>query len=286
METLLQTVEFYATLASLHVDDYTYPWVQLEDIWRDVMLNQFHDILPGTSIKLAIDDALEIYEKRFAETHALLETTLQALLPKSQPSTNLDAHHTIALDPFRMARTEIVELNIAQERHYAAVQVGNKGVGTIADSQAFTRPTAYSREQSHVLENGSLRLTISNGRVTSLRDLSLDRELILPGPRAVDGGLMIYEDLPLEYDAWDMEIYHLDCATILEFDEVSVGEVNSLRASLEAISRFGSSTVLMTVSQHPQFEAYNSSPSMRLALRLGLLYAYKYMSTGTRNTNS
>ncbi len=47
METILRDLEYFATLASLK-GGYAYPFAELEDIWRDVMLNQFHDVIPGT----------------------------------------------------------------------------------------------------------------------------------------------------------------------------------------------------------------------------------------------
>jgi alpha-mannosidase len=79
-----------------------------------------------------------------------------------------------------------------------------------------------------------------------LIDLRLHRELIAAGLGTETGGLMLYEDLPLAYDAWDAEIYHLDCCRELEFGEVEV--INGpLKSSLRATARFGSSSVHMTV---------------------------------------
>jgi alpha-mannosidase len=96
------------------------------------------------------------------------------------------------------------------------------------------------------LENDIFCLRITDGRITSLVDKRLDRELILAGPGAPDGGLIIYEDYPLRYDAWDAEIYHLDTYTLLSFDEVTV-ENTPLRSSLVATARFGKSVAKLTV---------------------------------------
>lgn len=252
METLLQAVEYYATLASLQIDDYTYPKAQLDLIWKDIMLNQFHDVLPGTSIKMAIDDALEIYEKRKAEAETLLEKALSALLPGSSPIEIVDAESTLVLDPLRLPRTQVLcpgHDQLSEADDFALIKTDCSGVGRIEPSDSYLAPKAYVSGSSHILSNENLRLTISDGRVTSLVDLSFDRELILPGPRAVDAGLMLYEDLPIEYDAWDMEIYHLDCATTLRFDEVQVGSQTPLRASLIAMAKFGQSKVTLTVSE-------------------------------------
>jgi alpha-mannosidase len=52
----------------------------------------------------------------------------------------------------------------------------------------------------------------------------------------------------LAYDAWDAEIYHLDCSHVIDFDEVEIKDIGPLRASLLATAKFGDSTVAMTVS--------------------------------------
>ena len=82
--------------------------------------------------------------------------------------------------------------------------------------------------------------------MTSLIDLALNRELILAGPGAETGGLMLYEDYPLAYDAWDVEIYHLQSYQTILFDQIELVEA-PLRASLVATARFGKSTVKLTV---------------------------------------
>ena len=69
-----------------------------------------------------------------------------------------------------------------------------------------------------------------------------------PVPVSEDCGLVIFEDFPLQYDAWDVEIYHLDSCRSIKFDEVSVSLQDPLRASLRAVAKFGKSTAALTVS--------------------------------------
>lgn len=59
---------------------------------------------------------------------------------------------------------------------------------------------AYTNGSDHIiLRSRSLQLTISQGRITSLYDVKLDRELI---PEGSTGGLVIFEDRPNYWDAW------------------------------------------------------------------------------------
>lgn len=58
----------------------------------------------------------------------------------------------------------------------------------------------YSNGTDHfVLRNSNVQLTIDKGRITSLLDVRLDRELLVEGET---GGLIIFEDRPNYWDAW------------------------------------------------------------------------------------
>nr|XP_018263421.1 uncharacterized protein I303_03290 [Kwoniella dejecticola CBS 10117]OBR85579.1 hypothetical protein I303_03290 [Kwoniella dejecticola CBS 10117] len=264
MEKLLRDVEYYATLASLQNDKYVYPRDELEDIWRDVLLNQFHDVLPGTSIRMAVDDALDIYERRIAQTEKLLENALTALLPDSSVANgNIpdSSESTVILDPIRQPRTEVISITDgpsksgsittqkgSSDNWLGLVQTDHFGIGHLISADNTIPPSVEQQGDAFVLSNKFLKLTITQGRITSLIDRTLDRELILAGPGADTAGLMLYEDFPLAYDAWDTEIYHLDCGTALLFDKVSIVEEGPLRASIQTESTFGKSKITLKFS--------------------------------------
>lgn len=229
------------------------------------MLNQFHDVLPGTSIKMVNDDVHEINDRRIAQTTDLLEDAVAALLPRSHAMNGLvdSESDVVILDPLRARRTQVITLNrslascvptaqhISEQRSVALVHTGPDGLGTIVSPESTIAPIAEHQGDAHVLRNSHLSLTISDGRITGLRDESIQRELILSGPGAQDAGLVIYDDLPLAYDAWDAEIYHLDRPTPLRFDDVEIVANGPLRATLQATAKFGSSRFTLLVSdQH------------------------------------
>jgi alpha-mannosidase len=219
-------------------------------MWKDTMLNQFHDVLPGTSIQAANEDVREIYARRITQGTELLRDVLARLCGEGS--------HLTVLDPLRLRRLQVMEMPHSVsvpdgssartgERRLGFIKTDQYGVGQVIPiPDGIVAPRAYREGDSFVLENTQYRLRISNGRIASLIDLRLRRELIAAGPGTETGGLMLYEDLPLAYDAWDAEIYHLDCCRELEFGDVEV--INgSLRSSLRATAKFGSSTVHMMV---------------------------------------
>jgi alpha-mannosidase len=240
---------------------------QLEEIWRDVLLNQFHDVLPGTSIKLVVEDALAIYETRYKQAKILLEDVLIVLFPNSgaangvRPSiSSEDDSQLIVVDPIRAPRTQLVEINhdssdllpseIAKQKTADAVlalcQTDSVGLGQFINVP-LSAPFARQEGDLYSLGNTQYTLTWEEGRLASLYDVDLERELIVPGPGVKDAGLVIYEDYPLAYDAWDAEIYHLDCASTVVFDKFEIIENGPLRASIKAIANWGNSVIALTV---------------------------------------
>lgn len=218
-------------------------------MWHDTMLAQFHDCLPGTTISMVVNDNLDIYKTRREQARGLIETALKALAGSSPTKHITSIESTHVVDPQRLKRNESIKLDSGE---VAWLQTDSNGIGKLStagpDSGSTMRsPQAKQEGDTYTLSNSRFRLTMKAGRFTSLVDLSLDRELILPGPGAEDGGLMLYEDYPLAYDAWDVEIYHLQSYDTIKFDEVRV-EQGDLRASLVATARFGKSTATMTVS--------------------------------------
>ncbi|WVQ85168.1 hypothetical protein IAT38_007333 [Cryptococcus sp. DSM 104549] len=262
MEKLLRDVEYFAILASISNPSYTYPKPQLDEIWHDIMLNQFHDVLPGTSIKMCNDDAREIYRLRLGQTRELLDQALNALFSKGQANGHSQSE-LVTLDSLRLPRAEVIKLpaDLAGQLGekptqptedgcaLAFMNADETGLGAFpASTDALDCPSAVQSGGSFVLSNSQLQLIIANGRITSLVDLTLDRELILSGPGTDTAGLMLYEDYPLSYDAWDAEIYHLDCGREVPFDEVEVLADGPLRSTIKTTSRFGQSVVVLEIS--------------------------------------
>jgi len=221
------------------------------------MLNQFHDVIPGTSIRLANEDAWAIYDTRSKHTEKLIGEALETLVRPSGSSTSELEEPMTVIDALRLARSEVIELPAVsfpdnatntKAKTYHLIDTDESGVGTVDRSYSErTPPTATSDGEYAVLENAHFRLEIKGGRLTSLFDIPLQRELILPGPGADDAGLMLYDDYPLAYDAWDAEIYHLDQCRQLKFTSVEVTASHALRASIAATAVFGKSRVTLTV---------------------------------------
>jgi alpha-mannosidase len=173
-EQLLHDAEFLATARG------DYPRDELDRLWKLLLLQQFHDILPGSSIGLVYDDA----RRDFAE----LESSLNALIGSGDTPVNTIgvARREVTNDP---AGTPVFVGAAA----YAA--------GRIRESDDAVTVDGLTLENEHLL----VRLS-EDGSVESVVDKATGREtLATPGNR-----LELYEDLPVNFDAWDIDPFHLE----------------------------------------------------------------------------
>ncbi|WP_425568712.1 alpha-mannosidase, partial [Nonomuraea antimicrobica] len=100
-EHLLHEAELWAAAAAVHAGA-AYPYEELEAIWREVLLNQFHDILPGTSIAWVHEQAEETYRRVHAALEGIVDRALSALVTGDESVTVANAAPT--------ARREVVTL--------------------------------------------------------------------------------------------------------------------------------------------------------------------------------
>lgn len=267
-EILLRDVERVATLTSLLKSEghsYVYPKQAIDECWEKVLLNQFHDVLPGSAIGMVYDDAEKLYAEVREVCTGLLEDAFSVLLPRSSPLlSNSASEILVAFNPTSFTRHDVIKVPLSGDAarmkaqviqtstdgkhgyvlmHSVGTKVASQPVGMFSDcmpASVFTNGTDH-----FVLRNANIQLTISEGRITSLIDVNLGRELI---PKGSSGGLVMFEDRPNYWDAWDVEIHHLEASTPLSFSQVRVIAEGPLRAAVQTQVKYGKSTIDITIS--------------------------------------
>jgi alpha-mannosidase len=112
------------------------------------------------------------------------------------------------------------------------IAIGNKQVGVacgdgnllnIKTFKIAETPEVTVKETTKgvfVLQNDQLRVQVVNGTITSLYDRKAERELIPKGGKA--NQLVIFDDKPLYWQAWDVEVFHLDSRKELSSGETKI----------------------------------------------------------------
>ncbi|QCB98699.1 alpha-mannosidase [Arthrobacter sp. PAMC25564] len=179
-EHLLREAELWCATAAVRAG-YSYPAAELKRLWRLVLLQQFHDILPGSAIAWVHQDA----ERNYAAVGTALESIIA-----DAAAAGLGAGERDFL------------LNAAPHER--------QGVPALAAAEPDRRgdPVSVTESQGgYVLDNGIIRAVVdANGLLASLRDYASGREAIAPGH---SGNLLeLHRDTPNEWDAWDIDAFY------------------------------------------------------------------------------
>lgn len=233
-EFLLREIELLATLATISdsKSDYKYPKKDIDKIWESVLLCQFHDCLPGSSIEMCYDDSDEIYAEVFSIGQKLKKDALKAL-GFTDKSSGKDL---VAINTMPWPRSEIVQIPDASAKSGSLGYVLVSGDTGVINAQPLTvtaSPPVSVKEVSpgqFRLANSNLRVDVQNGVIVSLYDLKAEREIVSRGGKA--GQLVIFDDKPLYWQAWDVEVFHLDSRKELVSGKTSISEMSSHRVGI------------------------------------------------------
>ncbi|MFI6080187.1 alpha-mannosidase [Streptomyces sp. NPDC051217] len=231
-EHLLREAELWATAAALHTG-FEYPYEHLDRLWKTVLLHQFHDILPGSSIAWVHREAEAEYARVAGELAEITSTALTAL--------GTGTPHVFNTAPRRRAEVVTVPAGTAKGQRLTDgtiaiyTEVPASGSAPLAGAAPPRPVTAGGR----VLDNGLVRVELAaDGTLSSVRDLVADREVLAPG--AAGNLLRLHSDLPNNWDAWDIDKHYKQRFTdLLDAESVTVTETGPLVGALRVERRFG-----------------------------------------------
>jgi alpha-mannosidase len=194
-EHLLREAELWCATATVRTG-FDYPYEALDRLWKTVLVHQFHDILPGSSIAWVHREAEETYAAVTAELRDLVEAAQRALAGTGEKPVVFNAapHARGGVPAFGAAVRE-------------------------ADPHAPVAPQPDG--DGFVLDNGLVRIRIDGrGLVTSAYDVAADREALAPG--TVGTLLQLHQDFPNKWAGWDIaSFYRHTVRNLTEADSVT-----------------------------------------------------------------
>lgn len=241
-EILLHDVEFLYTL--LHTTkSVEYPSEQLERLWKLLLLNQFHDVLPGTSIELANVDATVYYEDIVNTGNELLRNGIRNFFVQDEIESYA------VMNTLSWERSEVVEM---PDKTLKYIRCPGLSIGHIVEPPRSSPVIIQNLDDgAFLLSNGIVECHIDKGgRLVSLKLTGLDRELIKTN--CYGNQFVIFDDVPLYWDAWDVMDYHLETRTPLldVADPLHISDYScELRGGVEFTIRVGVSSYLRQMIQ-------------------------------------
>ncbi|HVL05621.1 MAG TPA: glycoside hydrolase family 38 C-terminal domain-containing protein [Acidimicrobiales bacterium] len=227
-ELALAAAELWSTVRP---DGAPWPAGELDRAWKLLLVNQFHDVLPGSSIHWVYDQA--------AADHAEVRSVADGLAS--------DAMAAIAarVDTSGAAEPAVVFNPTPYERQERGATVPAMGYAVV--DLAGPQPAGGVETGPGWMANGLLRVEWDGaGRLSSIRDLEHGRQLLAAG--RAGNAFHLHSDRPREYDAWDVDRSYLD-----DFEELD-GPVEITIGGPGAVCfrrTFGASTLEQTMILAP-----------------------------------
>jgi alpha-mannosidase len=218
-------------------------------LWQDLLLQQFHDILPGSSIGWVHEEAVIALQRVVSEAAVCGESSLASLV---RPHSGTTVVNTVAAERAEVSALPATTATSGQPLHdgRTASWLTSPGLGlSAAGTGALPDDVAPVRVDGNVFDNGLLRIAWdpATGHLSSIYDVVRHRE-VLDGPGNV---LQLIEDNPRFWDAWDIERRDLDRPAPLDAaDVIEVVDAGPLVSTLRVLRRSGASTYVQTVSLH------------------------------------
>jgi alpha-mannosidase len=191
-----------------------YPQAQLDRIWKTLLINQFHDIIPGSSITMVYETTEKQHKDCLAECDQLIAQAGESLLaPDANSVTLVNCLSYKCARPVELPanwgrsgavdeKGAIVPVQMENGKAVAAVTVPAHGTVTLKKSG---KPATNKTMEGLVLENELVRYEF-NPDGTLKR--AFDKEA---GCAVLEGKgnlLSLYEDRPNQWDAWDIDIFY------------------------------------------------------------------------------
>jgi alpha-mannosidase len=250
-EFLLHDAEFLAAYAALLDPTYQYPAEVLQQAWQLVCLNQFHDIIPGSSIGPVYVDS----QQQYAEVRQLATAARDAALNTIADHADGDVlivnptgftRHDLACVPLPadsiLLRPDGQPMLTQSVDDGVLIDAGSLPPYSVTSLRLLPSPSGRrvgdEREGSltispSLIENDLLRVELNAaGDITRIYGKTNRREVLPPG--AVANQWQAFEDRPMFWDAWDIDIYYDDKTWLAEpAESIRVVEAGPLRATLE-----------------------------------------------------
>ena len=249
-ELALREMEMWSCLAE--AEGWQYPLEKADGLWKTLLLHQFHDILPGSSIARVYVEAREAMEKLLQEAGGIREDALRAILNQSREEEAVTVFNSLSF-----ARKALVTLPDAFARGACLadgtvlpVEHTFEGLKTLVElpscggvslrpasaDQAGRKPADGAAEEAvilrtqdgFILENGQVRAVVNDrGEVTSFVLKESGREFAAKPMNRFH----MYKDVPRFFDAWDIDSNYRQQEIAGAFDI----EVEELGQGVEAV---------------------------------------------------
>lgn len=251
LELLYRESEWMCSMAAIFQGSSSYPHAQFYDGWKIIMRNQFHDIIPGSSIREVYDDC----RVEYAEAESIAQEAWKSSLTGLLLEDGNDSITVFNSSPWE--RSDLVRVPIQpglesgrwknstgdylptqrndDDWTILVTEVPSMGFNTIS----FEAGENMAGEPFQILSDGLITPYYeihwnTQGHLTRIYDRIAEREVIKSGE--CGNVLQVFEDKPLQYDAWEIEIFYQEKMRVIDgLRSVFIKEIGLVSATVQFI---------------------------------------------------
>ena len=244
-----------------------YPSDELKECWEITLLNQFHDIIPGSSISEVYEDS----KKQYENINYIATTLINSAVSNISTKIELNETSVVVFNQLGFERKDIAEFEIPEGWQGAQVydgdvllpsqKVGEGKIVFIADSvpaKGYKSYTIRNEKNENIMAEPAFSNTKAletqyyiikldeKAHITSIYDKLNEREVLKQGVRA--NVIQAFEDKPHNWDAWDINIYYQE--KMWEVDDVEgveIMEEGPVRFTVKIRRKFLNSSIVQLI---------------------------------------
>ncbi len=268
-ELLMQQTELIASLAALAGTKY--PRQRIRKVWEKILLNQFHDIIPGSSIHEVYEESTEDYQWIREEAESIIAESCAKLTKPTGKQKCYSIFNTLGwmrFEPLLLAgieadsildsdgdviETQTIERVDGEKQLLADWDFEPFSAVTIQENKTTSESGTDECESSFritkkLIENEVLRVNLNAyGEITSIYDKEAHREVLADGEKG--NVFQAFEDKPLQHDAWDIDLFYQDkMISTGEKAEIEIIDNGPLRATLKIRKTILNSAIEQNIS--------------------------------------
>ncbi|MBS3736585.1 alpha-mannosidase [Candidatus Bipolaricaulota bacterium] len=266
LEFALREAEILSSTALLGGNSFQYPKDALDGAWKTLLFNQFHDILPGSSIREVYEDADRDYGKALDSTRKIISEASKDIVEHSDSKEKLFVFNSLSWVTDRLVEAEAPNIEsdeisaVDPDGNRLPIQRSGRDEEKIVfnatklpslGGKTFKIEPECSNYRNDItvterdMENSKIKIVLSkDGSISTLEDKKEERE-VFDGP---GNELIAYRDLPTEFDAWELEGDIYDVSNRLPAPQKTyVIESGPLRGILRQEREFGNSKLVQDI---------------------------------------
>jgi len=236
-----------------------YPSEELDSLWKKLLINQFHDIIPGSSINLVYQNTHKEYDEIQADCDTLIALAGQSLFEQSPDSfvvANTLSYHWSGVisipesfDGFSVLNENGDTVSVQKTKDKLVAFVELKPLSFSTFNRGESLPQELELGHGLTLENDLIRYDFDKkGQVISAFDKESKKEVL----ESAGNVLSLYEDRPNNWDAWDVDFYYRNALVeTAEATDTMPGSIGKVVQELNLAFSIGDSSIIQEVKLFP-----------------------------------